>query len=43
MNNFEKIKKMDKKKLAKFLADINGGGSVRYEKFLKWLNEKAED
>ena len=42
MTNFKKIKKMNKKKLEKFLADINDGGIVRYEQFLKWLDEDKD-
>ena len=40
MTNFEYIKNMNIKQMAKFLATLNGGGTVREERFLKWLKEK---
>ena len=43
MTNFKKIKKMNKCQLAKLLANLNGGGTVRYEEFLRWLDEIVED
>ena len=43
MTNFKRIKEMNKYQLAKFLANLNGGGTVRYEQFLKWLGEKVDD
>lgn len=40
MTNFANIKNMNIKQMAKFLATLNGGGTVREEQFLKWLKEK---
>ena len=42
VTNGDNIRSMSDKKLAKFLADLNGGGTVRCEQFLKWLKEEAE-
>ena len=42
MTNFKRIKEMNKYQLANFLATLNGGGTVRYEQFLKWLSEKVD-
>lgn len=42
MTNFKRIKGMNKNQLAKFLASLNGGGTVRYEQFLKWLSEEED-
>lgn len=41
--NGDKIRSMRDEKLAEYLATLNGGGSVRYEKFLKWLKEEAKE
>lgn len=41
--NADRIRSMSNKRLAEFLATLNGGGSVRCEWFLKWLNERAEE
>ena len=43
VTNFKNIKKMNKKQLAKFLANLNGGGIIRYEQFLKWLDEEVKN
>ena len=40
MTNFANIKNMNIKQMAKFLATLNGGGTVREEQFLRWLKEK---
>lgn len=40
MSNFQSIKKMNIKQLAKFLAELNGGGMVREEYFLNWLKQE---
>lgn len=40
--NGDKIRSMRDEKLAEYLATLNGGGTVRYERFLKWLKEEAE-
>lgn len=40
MTNFANIKNMTIKQMAKLLATLNGGGTVREEQFLKWLKEK---
>lgn len=41
--NGDKIRSMNDEKLAKYLATLNGGGTVRCEQFLKWLKEEAEE
>ena len=41
--NFQNIKSMNENKLAKFLAELNGGGSVRYERFLQWLESEVDE
>ena len=43
MTNFKRIKEMNKYQLARLLANLNGGGNVRYEEFLRWLGEKVKD
>ena len=40
MTNFANIKNMSIKQMAKFLATLNGGGTVREEQFLMWLKEE---
>ena len=41
VSNFQHIKKMSVKQMAKFLATLNGGGTVREQYFLRWLNERV--
>ncbi len=40
MTNFANIKNMNIKQMAKFLATLNGGGTVREEYFLNWLKQE---
>ena len=42
MSNFEHIKKMNIKQMSKFLAGVNGGGYLREEKILDWLEAEKE-
>lgn len=42
ITNADKIRCMDDERLAKFLSDIKGGGTVRKQKYLEWLQSEAE-